>query len=94
MTAALRQVKRSPGATIEVRGTCVGKFVLETDGVRLAGLGPDESVLQASEPGTDSSVFLVLEALNVALRGIRVRGGAAGIHFRSSPRASVSASVL
>ncbi len=89
---ALLAVKNSPGARIQVRGTCAGWFELTTDSVRLEAWVPGEATLTAPDPTRGGTVLTVRDARDVMIYGIRFRHGGdigVGVEFFRSPGGGV-----
>lgn len=85
---ALLAVQKSPGATIRIRGTCVGNFVLGTDRIRLEGVTEERAVLRAPNSTDRSTVLTIKDALNVQVRRLRLQHGGqsgVGLMFERSP---------
>ncbi len=89
---ALLAVRNSPGARIQIRGTCAGWFELSTDAVRLEAWLPGQATLTAPDPAQRGSVLTVRDARDVMIRGIRFRHGGdigVGLIFLRSPGGQV-----
>lgn len=89
LSRALLRVRRAPGSTILIRGTCVGNFVLTTDSVQLRGFSPEESVLAAPAPEGGLPILEVRDARDVSIRRLGFRQGLGGVRFLRSPGGAV-----
>jgi len=89
LTTALKRAEFFPGATILIRGTCRGNFVVKTNELRLIGLTPQQSSLAPSADGLQAPLLHVRDARNVYIRGLGFHDGYVGIQFERSPGGTV-----
>ncbi len=89
---ALPAVQKSPGATMRIRGTCVGNSVLTTGSVRLEGVAGGVALLQAPDPRDRRAVPMVKDASDVETPSLHFQHkgqSGAGLAFQQSHRGRI-----
>ncbi len=85
LARALQRPELTPGSTVAVSGTCAGRFVVITDGLRLQGDPAGGTVLTAPDSDPLATILEVRGATGVSVRWFEIRDGGRGVYFHRSP---------
>ncbi len=90
LDAAFRKVQGVPGATVVIRGTCIGNFFVEgARDLEIRSHAPGAAILEAS-PDRMGTVLDVRDSRGVRVSGLTIRNGSAGVAFRYSSKGAVA----